>query len=191
MNQQLMQTARMQPIPPELIEFDDFVLRRETLADAAPVAEAIASNIPRLAPWMEWAVEDATPVATQESRIADSLTQWDSGSMFDYMIAGGSGDEFLGKAGIRLAGPDHATIGYWVTEDAEGRGIVTRVARALTALAAELDGIVRVEIHCDAANDRSRAVPERLGYRLDRVIDHPITTSHQTGRQMIWIYDAS
>ncbi|OZC54468.1 GNAT family N-acetyltransferase [Rhodococcus sp. RS1C4] len=178
-------------MPPLRIDLDEIVLRRENLADAPVVAEAIASNIPRLAPWMEWAVEDATPVATQESRIADSLAQWDSGSMFDYMIADGSGDEFLGKAGIRLAGPDHATIGYWVTEDAEGRGIVTRVARALTALAAELDGIVRVEIHCDAANDRSRAVPERLGYRLDRVIDHPITTSHQTGRQMIWIYDAS
>ena len=45
----------------------------------------------------------------------------------------------------------------------------------------------RVEIHCDEANVRSAAIPERLGYRLDRIEDDEIATPGETGRSMIWI----
>lgn len=67
---------------------------------------------------------------------------------------------------------------------------MTAVASTLTDVALGIRHVTRVEIHCDAADSRSQAVPRRLGYRLARVVDHPITTPSQTGRQMIWVYDA-
>lgn len=181
----------MTTTPPERIELDQLVIRRETDDDAQGVADAIASNISRLAPWMEWAVDSAVSVDAQRSRIADAAVQWNSGSVYDYIVVDPSKNEVLGKIGIHRTAEDVLEIGYWLTGAAEGQGIATRASSALTMIAARMDGVSRVEIHCDAANARSQAVPERLGYRLDRVVDHPVTTSHQTGRQMIWIYDAA
>ncbi|WP_072805834.1 GNAT family N-acetyltransferase [Rhodococcoides yunnanense] len=180
----------MPATPPERIELGPLVVRRETADDAEAIADAIASNIPRLTPWMEWAVSDAAQVQTQRVRIANSIAQWDSGTVFDYLVTDRSEAKVLGKSGLRRSGTGVMEIGYWLTEAAEGRGVMTAVAAALTTVAAGLQSTKRVEIHCDAANIRSRAIPARLGYRLDRTVDHPITTSHQTGRQMIWVYDA-
>jgi RimJ/RimL family protein N-acetyltransferase len=179
------------PTPPERIELDGLVIRRETVDDAARVADAIASNIPRLSPWMEWAVVDAATAPAQRTRIADTRRQWDNDIQYDYFVVDMESGRALGKAGIHRRGADWVELGYWLTADAEGRGIMTAVASALTDVALQLAGIVRVEIHCDAANLRSQAVPRRLGYRLARIVDHPITTQSQTGCQMIWIYDAS
>jgi RimJ/RimL family protein N-acetyltransferase len=44
----------------------------------------------------------------------------------------------------------------------------------------------RVEIHCDEANQRSAAVPARLGYRLAEVVDHERMTPGETGRRLVW-----
>lgn len=181
----------MATTPPERIELDGIVIRRETTHDARAVAEAIASNIPRLAPWMEWAVAEAGQVEAQLTRIADSTVQWNSGSVYDYVITDLSDTEILGKAGLHRTSDNGFEIGYWLSEAAEGRGIMTRVAAKLTATALSIEGIDHTEIHCDEANTRSRSIPSRLGYRLAEVLDHPITTPYQTGRQMIWIYDAT
>ena len=51
-------------------------------------------------------------------------------------------------------------------------------------------GKERVEIHCDEANVRSAAVARRLGYRLDRLEDRPITAPGEHGRHMIWVTPA-
>ncbi|SNT25145.1 GNAT family N-acetyltransferase [Rhodococcoides kyotonense] len=177
--------------PPDRFDLDGVVMRRETADDAAVVADAIASNIPRLAPWMEWAVVEAADVEAQQARIADTRRQWDSGTAYDFLVLDAATDHALGKAGLNRRGDDWLELGYWLTADAEGHGIMTAVASTLTDIALELHDVSRVEIHCDAANLRSQAIPRRLGYRLARVVDHPITTPSQTGRQMIWIYDAS
>ena len=79
-------------------------------------------------------------------------------------------------------------IGYWLAPAATGRGLMTRIAGHLTDLALAFDGIERVEIHCDAANSKSAAIPERLGYRLDRIIDSDRPQAPgDTGRDMIWV----
>jgi ribosomal-protein-serine acetyltransferase len=63
-----------------------------------------------------------------------------------------------------------AEFGYWITEEAEGKGIVTRCVGALMDHAIEQMGIQRFIIGCAAGNRRSRAVPERLGYDLAHTI---------------------
>jgi RimJ/RimL family protein N-acetyltransferase len=99
----------------------------------------------------------------------------------DGTVLGGTGlHDRLGGGGLE--------IGYWLAPGATGRGLMTRVAGHLTDLALGFDGITRVEIHCDEANGRSAAIPRRLGFTLDRIVDSDRPQAPaDTGRDMIWV----
>lgn len=59
------------------------------------------------------------------------------------------------------------SIGYWIGEDYQGRGIITQACRVLVEHAFAEWKLNRVEISCAVENKRSRAIPERLGFRLE------------------------
>lgn len=59
-----------------------------------------------------------------------------------------------------------AEFGYWIDGEHEGKGIVTRCVHALMEYAIDNMGMERFVIGCALNNPRSRAVSERLGYRL-------------------------
>jgi len=63
-----------------------------------------------------------------------------------------------------------AEFGYWISREMEGFGIITRSVSALMDYAIENMGIEQFEIGCAVTNVRSRAIPERLGYRLQATI---------------------
>jgi len=61
----------------------------------------------------------------------------------------------------------NAEIGYWLAQSHEGLGLVTRSCRAVIEYAfTELD-LSCMRIRCAASNVRSRAIPERLGFKND------------------------
>jgi ribosomal-protein-serine acetyltransferase len=62
--------------------------------------------------------------------------------------------------------PTALEFGYWITEEHQGKGIITRCISALMNYAINEMGIQRFVIGCAVNNQRSRAIPERLGYRL-------------------------
>ncbi|SDZ56230.1 ribosomal-protein-serine acetyltransferase [Evansella caseinilytica] len=71
-----------------------------------------------------------------------------------------------------------AYIGYWLGNDYQGRGIMTRAAAGLTTYAFEVLKMNRVDIRAAEGNKKSRAIPERLGFREEGRI-----------RQAEWLYD--
>lgn len=179
----------MMSAPPEWIETERLVLRRELPNDAVAIADAIARNRTRLLPWMGWATDEAAQVATQIARIAEAGEHWNAGEMFDYGIFDRVDGLFMGKIGLhRRIGPHGMELGYWLDAEAEGRGVITEATTRLVREALDMDGISRVEIHCDEANSRSRAVPERLGFVLDRIEQRPIAAASETGRHLVWVY---
>jgi ribosomal-protein-serine acetyltransferase len=74
--------------------------------------------------------------------------------------------KFSGAIGIRgFDAPNRAcSIGYWLSQDLQGRGIMTRCVSALLKLAFETYGMNQVVITAAPDNTRSRAIPERLGF---------------------------
>ncbi len=55
-------------------------------------------------------------------------------------------------------------IGYWLRKSAEGHGYVREAVQLLAALAFDRLDATRVQIHCRTANERSAAVPRKLGF---------------------------
>jgi ribosomal-protein-serine acetyltransferase len=58
-------------------------------------------------------------------------------------------------------------IGYWLSKDCNGRGIMTECVRRCLRFAFQDLSMHRVEIRCATGNARSRAIPERLGFKLE------------------------
>jgi ribosomal-protein-serine acetyltransferase len=62
-------------------------------------------------------------------------------------------------------------IAYWVGEEYEGKGIVTRSVKALVDALFRLDWVETVVIYCAVENTRSQAIPRRLGF-LQGAVTH-------------------
>jgi ribosomal-protein-serine acetyltransferase len=63
-----------------------------------------------------------------------------------------------------------APLSYWLDESHQGRGIMTACCRALIAHGFNTWKLNRITIECATENVRSRAIPERLGFKLDGVV---------------------
>jgi RimJ/RimL family protein N-acetyltransferase len=50
-----------------------------------------------------------------------------------------------------------------------------------------MSGIEEVHIHCDEANMVSAAVPNRLGFRLPKIVDDEVDAPAEVGRSMEWV----
>lgn len=175
--------------PPERIELGDIVLRRERIDDAALLVPALVANLEHLRPWMPWSTPDNATDAAQRERLEKVEQSWDDAQDHSFLLLDATESTVFGVFGMhRRIGPEAIEIGYWLAEHAVGKGYATRAVEALTQAALELDDVSRVEIHCDEANIRSQKIPQRLGYRLDRVESDGINAPGEVGRGMVWIY---
>jgi ribosomal-protein-serine acetyltransferase len=63
-----------------------------------------------------------------------------------------------------------AILSYWLDEQHQGRGIMTACCRAFISHAFNTWNLNRITIECATENKRSRAIPERLGFRLEGIV---------------------
>jgi RimJ/RimL family protein N-acetyltransferase len=136
---------------------------------------------------MPWAQQPAT-LEGQLDWFRTSSAGWEAGHDFPYGVF--LRGDVVGGTGFHVRnGPGVLEIGYWLSAAYEGRGIMSRVVRRLTEVARDIPGVTRLEIHCDAGNARSRAVAQRLGYRLDRTARVEPAAPGETGRHEFWTLD--
>lgn len=63
-----------------------------------------------------------------------------------------------------------ADIGYWLSQEYQGRGIMTRAVRGIMNIAKEYYGVQVLEIKANEDNIPSRKVAERLGFAFNGII---------------------
>jgi len=157
-------------------------------SDASRVKESVDANLEHLRPWMPWAMEEPTDIATRIQWLRKSRGEFDLGVDFTYGIFDQAETMVIGGTGLHTRlGPQAREIGYWIRWDHTGQGLATEVAAALTRVAFVIDGVTRVEIRCDPRNTRSAAIPRKLGYQHEATLRRRVLGSDGQPRDaMIW-----
>jgi ribosomal-protein-serine acetyltransferase len=145
--------------------------------DAPTLFALVDANRPYLREWLPW-LDAHTAVEHTAVFIRASLAQL---AARDGLACGIQYRSALaGVAGLhRIDWPNRrSSIGYWVAQSHEGKGLVTRACTGLLDYAFGELGLNKVEIGCATGNAKSRAVPERLGFTHEGML-----------RQREWLYD--
>lgn len=147
---------------------DSLGIRPVRAADAPELHALVETNRDYLSRWLPWAA--GQDLAATEKFLIGAEAQLARNDGFQAVIA--PDGRILGIAGFHSVDwtNRNTSIGYWLAEGAQGRGTMTATVRALVDHAFTEWNLHRIEIHCAPANHRSRAIPERLGFREEATL---------------------
>jgi ribosomal-protein-serine acetyltransferase len=147
---------------------DDCHLRSLEEADAEELYGLVEANRSYLAEWMPWAAGQTLEATAEFIRKTRKQLE-DNDGLQGALVLGG---QIVGAGGLlgveweaRKTG-----VGYWLAEEHQGRGLMTRAVQAMTDYAFDQLELNRVEIQAGTDNRRSRAIPERLGFQQEGVL---------------------
>ena len=138
-------------------------------ADADELYALTDRNRAHLERWLPWVpMTRASTDTLQFIRLTRRQIEDDEGMQLALLDDDGA---IVGMVGFhRFDWANRATsIGYWLAADRQGRGLMTEAVRALVDYAFQARGLHRIEISAAVDNARSRAIPERLGFRAEGV----------------------
>jgi len=148
---------------------ENITLALLTQVHADELFQLIDKNRAYLEQWMEWPPETKNLKDTQKF-IKSCL----AGLSENKELA--CGIEFNGKliGVITFNKINHklkkVTIGYWISEELQGKGFITKSCKTLIEYAFNELAMMKVEIHVATKNIPSQKVCERLGFKLEGVI---------------------
>lgn len=136
---------------------------------AGEVFKVVSENFEYLNRWLPWVDENYTARTTADVfRHTLNLINSGNGASYSIFLSG----KLIGGIGLNNFDTINksAEIGYWLAADQQGIGIITKSCRALLDFGfGELD-FNRISIRCASGNIKSRAIPERLGFKKEGVV---------------------
>lgn len=131
--------------------------------DAIPLFELASRNRLFLEKWLPW-LDDMDSLLFIQNFIRASKLKHKNGLEHAFVIF--FEKEMVGRIGLYKIDPFNriAELGYWISEDFEGKGIMTKSAERLLTFAFSELNVNRVEIRCGEHNLSSQKIPKRLGF---------------------------
>lgn len=144
------------------------VLRQLEISDAEDIFNTIDSQREHLGPFLPF-VETTKQLSDTKAFVESAVNAPKDRMEYTFTIR--VKDRFAGLAGFKDTDRVNkkTEIGYWLSRDFLGRGIMTRSVSTLCDFAfRELD-INRIQIKCAVTNSASRNIPHRLGFQLEGI----------------------
>ncbi len=135
---------------------------------AEEITKVVRENLAQLKTWMPWAKDDYSIDSAREF-IKFNLTEFAKNGSFSASII--LEEKFIGAVGFHKLNLTNksAHTGYWLAKEAQGKGIMTRCCRVLFNYLFDDVGLNRIQINCNIQNVKSRAIPERFGFKLEGI----------------------
>ncbi|WJY27107.1 GNAT family N-acetyltransferase [Sporosarcina trichiuri] len=136
--------------------------------DAEELFQTVHSSRGHLREWLPWvdgalSPESYRPVITMWLQQFAGHDGFQAGIVVDGELAGMVGFHTINWTNRSTS------IGYWLADGHQGKGVMTAAVGALLDYAFTVYKLNRVEIRCGTENLKSRAIPERLGFRLEGI----------------------
>jgi ribosomal-protein-serine acetyltransferase len=144
-------------------------LRLLQIHDSSQLFQLVDKNRKHLRQWLPW-VDSITSSVQYHSIIFAWLSQYSDNNGFQAGIH--YHNKLVGVIGLHSIDwyNKQTSIGYYLAEGYEGKGIMTRTVTALLHYIFTQLHLHRVEIRCGKQNKKSCAVPERLGFKKEGFI---------------------
>lgn len=176
----------MTPRLPERLEHAGLVLVRWRPGDEVELSELVALSRDHLIAWMDFAREEPGPPELHAPVLLAWDQEWREGAGVSYRIL----DDDAAACGVVTGFVERAErtfhVGYWLAPWATGRGRVSRAVAAVTSVALARDDVDAVVIRHDAHNERSEAVPRRLGFHRCRAETRDARLPGDSGVTVHW-----
>ncbi len=147
---------------------DSLGVRPLEIEDADELQALVERNREHLARWMPWAAGQDREGTERFLAEAEEQIIRDDG----FQAAVEPDGEIVGVVGFHAIDwvNRNTSLGYWLAADAQGRGTMTTTVNALLDHVFYEWELHRLEIQCARENARSRAIPERLGFREEALL---------------------
>jgi len=141
------------------------------LEHAESFAAAVIANRAHTEPWEPIHGERHYSLVGQRDVLRRDEHAWSAGVGYAFAVLDRSaGDEIIGRitlANIVLGAWRNATLGYWVSDAAGGRGHATAAVRLICRFGFTDAALHRIQPAVIPRNERSRRVLEKSGFRLE------------------------
>lgn len=136
---------------------------------ATALYEAVNSNREHLAAFLPW-VDNFHSVKDFSEYINNCMQLNLQQQELSFVII--LNDKLVGRIGLHYINLQHknAAIGYWLTRDATGQGIIGRCCKTIIGYGFKELGLHRIEIKAAEKNQRSIAIPEKLGFKKEGIL---------------------
>jgi ribosomal-protein-serine acetyltransferase len=129
----------------------------------------VDANRKHLRRWLSWVDSNSQVEHTSHfirARLMDFANGLGLGTAIFYR------GQLVGTLGTAKMNPVDRVVelGYWISAEYEGRGIITRACRTILRYLFAERGFNRVQIRCATGNHRSCAIPERLGFTREGIL---------------------
>ena len=154
----------------ELIVDENTSLSLYQEKDAKELFTLINSNHTHFKEWLPW-LDYNTKVEDTQKFILECNANYKKGVNLTLGIH--YEGKIVGSVSFNTISPIHkkAEIGYMLSEDYTGKGIMIKCCKALINFGFEKLKLNRVAILCATENIKSRAAPEKLGFKLEGILE--------------------
>lgn len=151
----------------KIIVSETIILRRIMPLDAEDIFNTIDSQRTYLGQWLPF-VASTRSISDTENYINHMLNDaFNTDKVFTIRYK----NNFVGIIGYK--GIDELNhkleIGYWLSENYQGKGIMTLSVASLCAYAYTKMDINRIQIKCACKNIASKKIPQRLHFRMEGI----------------------
>ena len=166
---------------PNTLETERLTIRCPQPGDGPELNAAAVESWDDLRPWMPWAVQVPT-VEQSEALLRRAQVRFLAREELWLLLFLRGTQTLVGSSGLHRIdwSVPRFEIGYWVRSRYARQGYVTEAVVGIAGFAFDVLGARRVEIRCDARNERSAAVARRAGFTLEATIRHG-SRDHLTG----------
>jgi len=136
---------------------------------AEELFELTDKNRDFLKQWLPW-LDNVQEVADTREFLKSQLPRFQKGQALHITIL--YRDRIAGVVGFNQIDSINniGYVGYWLGEEYNGRGIMTKSVKELIEIGYSYYSLNRIDIRCAVENSRSRAIPERLEFKNEGII---------------------